>query len=67
MTYKQFALILEDNVNRILILRNHLQVHFLHNLLDTPILIKCDHQLHSPQHNSEEKSPQKEIQKAGNN
>ena len=51
MTYKQFALILEDNVNRILILRNHLQVHFLHNLLDTPILIKCDHQLHSPQHN----------------
>ena len=35
MTYKQFALILEDNVNRILMLRNHLQVHFLHNLLDT--------------------------------
>ena len=29
--------------------------------------LKYDQQLHSPQHNSEEKSPQNKIQKAGNN
>uniref|UniRef100_A0A453D9Q6 Uncharacterized protein n=1 Tax=Aegilops tauschii subsp. strangulata TaxID=200361 RepID=A0A453D9Q6_AEGTS len=54
MTYKQFAFILGENVNQILILRNHLQVHFLHNLLHPPILIKYDQQLHLPQHNREE-------------
>ena len=51
MTYKQFSSILGENANQTLILRNHLQVYFLHNLRHPPILIKDDQQLHSPKTN----------------